>query len=107
MLCLAFSLHLLPGDWNAIHPCVRFERDGWVAGAFLNSQGNISLSAGREWQGGPWWAEVGMATGYNAPIIPVARAGYDFGETRLFVAPAVTTDSDLGLVIGLQFNLGN
>lgn len=107
MLCLALSLHLLEGDWNGVHPCIRLERDGWVAGAFLNSEGRVSVSAGREWQDGPWWAEAGLATGYSgAPVVPLVRGGYDFGAVRAFAAPAVTIKGDVGLVLGIEIHTG-
>jgi hypothetical protein len=106
--CVAFSLHILPGDWNAVHPCIRLEHDGWIAGAYLNSEGRVSFSAGREWTSGPWWAEAGLATGYEgAPLVPVIRGGYDFGPARAFVAPAMTVKQDVGLVLGVEFLIGD
>jgi hypothetical protein len=106
--CLALSLHILPGDWNSVHPCLRYERDGWVVGAFLNSEERLSLSVGREWTSGPWWAQAGLATGYSAaPVVPMVRGGYDFGPARAFVAPAATVDGDLGIVLGLEINFGD
>lgn len=102
--CLALSVHLLPGEWNAVHPCVRLESGGWVAGAFLNSERNVSFSVGREWQDGPWWLELGLATGYTGgPVVPVVRAGYDLGRARLFAAPAATVEGDIGVVLGIEF----
>lgn len=107
MLCLALSLHLLEGDWNAVHPCVRIEREGWVAGAFVNSERRLSLSVSREWQGGLWFAEAGLVTGYSgARVVPMVRAGYDLGHARVFASPAVTVNRDVGLVLGVEFNLG-
>jgi hypothetical protein len=108
MLCLALSIHLIEGDWNAVHPCIRIERDGWIAGAFLNSEGRVSLSVGREWQSGLWFTEAGLATGYSGgSVVPMVRAGYDFGHARAFIAPAVTVDQDVGLVLGVEFNFGD
>lgn len=107
MFCLALSLHLLPGDWNAVHPCVRYEHEGWVAGAFLNSEGRVSLSAGYEWTQGPWWVQLGGVTGYSgATVAPLLRGGYDFGQARLFVSPGLTGDGDVGLVLGLEIEMG-
>ena len=91
-----------------MHPCLRYARDGWVAGAFLNSEGRLSVSAGREWASGPWWAQAGLATGYSAaPVVPMVRGGYDFGPARVFVAPAATVKREVGLVIGLEFQIGD
>ena len=105
--CLAFSLHLMQGDFNAVHPCIRYEHGGWAVGAFLNSEWRLSLVAGHEWQSGPWWIEAGIATGYSAPIVPVLRGGYDLGTARLFVAPAATADLEPGLVLGVEFTFGD
>ena len=102
---LTASLHILPGDWNAIHPSVRLERDGWSIGAFYNSERRVSAVAGRTFEHGPLWAELGVATGYSAaPVVPFIRAGAQQGNVRFFVAPAATT-KDVGLVLGVEFML--
>ena len=106
--CVALSLHLLPGDWNAVHPCLALEHKNWVAGAFLNSERRLSVSAGYEWQRGPWWAQAGAATGYSgAPVVPVLRGGYEAGAIRYFAAPAMTVKQDVGLVLGVEFRIGD
>lgn len=106
-LCLALSHHLLAGDWNEVHPCVRFEHEQFIAGAFLNSENRVSAYAGYELSRDPWFLELGVATGYSAyPVVPFARAGVDLGQNlRAFVAPGVKTTGEVGAVIGLEFTL--
>jgi hypothetical protein len=99
---LALSLHLLPGEWNEIHPSVRLEQNGWAIGAYLNSESRISVTAGRTFESGPLWAELGLATGYSYPVVPFIRAGVQKDSVRYFVAPGATTDGDLGLVLGIE-----
>ena len=104
-LCLAFSAHIaLPGDWNQIHPCIRFQEDAFIAGAFLNSEDRVSAYAGFELQRGAWFAEIGAVTGYSgADVLPFLRAGVDLNDrTRLFVAPAYA-NGETGAVLGIEF----
>ena len=104
---LAVSLHLLPGDWNAIHPSISVEQGGWALGAMLNSESRLSVVGGYQWQDGPLWAELGLATGYSAaPVVPFLRAGIEHDGVRFFVAPAATK-KDVGLVLGVELNLGD
>lgn len=97
---LALTLHLLPGDWNGVHPQVRLEHQGWTAGTMLNSESRLSLLAGYTWEWDKLWLELGGATGYSgAPVVPWVRAGYG----PVFIAPAATIEGDVGLVVGVQF----
>lgn len=114
--CLAISAHIaLPGDWNEIHPCVRYEQDSFIAGAYLNSENTISFYAGAEFPAQlfsvPFNWELGLVTGYSsAPVVPFIRATYDINEnSKLFIAPAFAIDSntgalDLGVVIGPEIS---
>jgi len=50
-LALAFSLHLgLKGDYNGIHPHIRYNHNNYIAGAFYNSERNISTYIGKRWE---------------------------------------------------------
>lgn len=106
-IALAASLHLMPGDYNALHPSVRFEHDGWSVGATMNSERRLSLVAGYRWQGKRCWAELGAATGYSAaPVIPWNRAGCRVAENvDLWGAVGATVKRDVGLVVGVEFTL--
>ena len=97
---IAFTAHVLAGDWNEVHPLVRYEREGWTAGAMLNSESNFSVLAGYTFRHEDLWLELGGATGYSGgPVVPWIRAGY----RGAFIAPAATTEGEIGLVFGLQF----
>jgi len=106
-LCLALSHHLIAGDWNEIHPCVRLQHEQFIAGAFLNSENSVSAYAGVELTRGDFFLELGAATGYSAyPVVPFGRAGYEINDNaRVFVAPAITTDGDVGAVVGVEMSM--
>lgn len=100
---LALSLHFLPGEWNSVHPMVWLEHEGWSAGLMLNSEEQLSIIGGYTFTQDKFWAELGLATGYNAaPVVPWFRAGYG----PVFVLPGLTENGDVGLVVGLQFLMG-
>ena len=47
-LLLAVSTHLgLEGDYNNIHPHARCTIDNWIAGAYHNSEENVSYYVGK------------------------------------------------------------
>lgn len=108
---LATSLHLgLEGDYNSIHPHVRFIEDSAVAGAYYNSEERISFYGGYRFEPvDSFGIELGLVNGYPAlgGVIPYARGTYDFNEnTRVFVAPGgeVRNDKlDIGAVIGIEY----
>ena len=103
---LALSAHLFAGDYQSVHPSIRCDRDGWNVGAFLNSEDRISLTAGRTFKSGPWWAEVGAATGYEyAKVVPFARFGRILSEGyHVFVLPTLKPDShSVGFVVGFEY----
>lgn len=104
-LCFALSAHLsLPGDWNEVHPCLRYENEAFIAGAFLNSEDWISAYAGLELQRGPVFAEIGVVTGYSgADVLPFLRVGVDLDNgVRVFAAPAYA-NGETGAVLGVEF----
>lgn len=112
-LCLALSHHLLEGNWNEVHPCVRMEVPVTESlniggGAFLNSEGNVSAFVGLSGGDRFWW-EAGIATGYSGgDVVPFGRVGIDLDRYRLFLAPAYNVDSnEIGAVIGVEVDLLN
>ena len=109
-LCLALTTHIaIGGGWNEVHPCVRYEQDGWTVGAFLNSEDAVSAYASHTWQDGPWFIEGGLVTGYSAAaVLPMIRAGFDIAKgVRLFVTPAYDTFSDqFGAALGIELSIG-
>jgi len=98
-LCLAATLHLLPGDWNAIHPCVYYEQNDWKTGVYYNSESRLSTFLVRDFGN----IEVGLVTGYKgASVAPQIR----FTKDQFFVMPAVTTEGDFGVVLGVELVWG-
>ena len=100
-LALAVSLHLgLEGNYNEIHPHIRYNEQNYIAGAYYNSESNISFYAGKRWEYNDFGLEAGAVTGYSAgDVIPYGRATYK----NFFVAPAVEGDNTIGTVIGYEF----
>ena len=98
---LALSLHLgLEGDYNEIHPHIRYNEQNYIAGAYYNSESNISTYVGKRWEYNDFGVELGAVTGYiNQPLLPYARVTYN----NFFIAPAHEVDKNTGAVIGYEF----
>lgn len=108
---IAMSHHFLPGEWNEVHPYeyAYGETDGPFQvglGRYLNSESADSVFGGLRYENGPFWAEGGVVSGYSGgDFLPFGRVGYDLNDyLSAFAAPAMTTDGDLGAVVGLNFN---
>ena len=100
-LALALSLHMgLEGDYNEIHPHVRYNDQNYIAGVYYNSESRVSFYAGKRWEYNDFGLEAGAVTGYpQSSIMPYVRGTYkDF-----FVAPALESDNTVGAVIGYEF----
>lgn len=99
---LAISIHTISGDYNDIHPGAVVKCNNFIAGTYLNSESNISVFAGVEWElSNDLYIEAGLVTGYAHPILPMARLSYEVDKNmRWFIAPAATTNGDLGVVFG-------
>lgn len=103
--CLAISLHLMPGEWNAIHPCIRYG-DDFAVGAYLNSESRVSAYASYTWRHDDWFLEAGAVTGYSgADVLPFARAGLDHNGVKYFIAPGMA-DGVVGVVLGMEIEVG-
>ena len=96
-LMLAISMHLgLEGDYNAIHPHARCQKDALISGVYYNSEEKVSAYIGLEHEG---W-EVGLVTGYTyADVVPMIR----YKKDNWFIAPAIESNGRKGIVIGLEF----
>jgi hypothetical protein len=96
---LGISLHLgFENEYNSIHPHIRYNHEQFIAGAYYNSEHNLSTYIGKRWEHNDFGLEAGAVTGYNNPIIPYVRGTYkDF-----FVAPAVENKDTVGLVLGYE-----
>jgi len=107
---IALTSHLgLHGDYNEIHPHVRFVEDGAIAGVYFNSMERLSLYAGHRIESGNAGLELALTTGYQefGPIAPHVRGTYNLGDnTRVFVGSAFekkNSDVNFGAIIGLEF----
>ena len=99
-LALAFSLHLgFKGDYNSIHPHIRYNEQNYIAGAYYNSVNNISLYAGKRFELNDFGLEGGVVTGYSEnTFVPYIRGTYkDF-----FIGPA-REGNRTGIVLGYEF----
>lgn len=112
LLSLAFSTHLgLNGDYNEIHPHLRFEDKQYIAGMYYNSEQYVSFYAGKVYEIGTVDIELGLVTGYSAigVISPMARITYSVDDShQLFIAPVVekfNNDTNIGLVLGYEFKI--
>jgi hypothetical protein len=100
---LALSLHLgLEGDYNEIHPHIRYNEQNYIAGVYYNSESRISFYAGKRWEYKDFGLEAGAVTGYShGDVIPYGRATYK----NFYVAPALEGDDTVGAVIGYELKL--
>ena len=106
---VAFTAHLLAGEWNEVHPQARLDFDsGWFAGAYYNSESSLSVVGGYRWEIDRFWIEAGLVTGYeSSPVLPALRAGYALTDgVDVFILPAATSSGDIGAVLGLEFTFG-
>jgi len=110
-LLLALSLHMgLEGDYNNIHPHVRCDINNTIAGAYYNSEENVSFYVGKKipmyylgtlHQMNNVEVEVGLVTGYSgAKIAPMLRVK----KGNWFMSPTYETMSNnVGVVFGYEF----
>ena len=104
-LLVALSLHIgLEGDYNNIHPHVRCDiNNNTIAGAYYNSEKNISFYVGKKIPIYNVELEVGLVTGYSgadiAPMLRIKRGNW-------FMSPTYETISNnVGFVFGYEFKL--
>ena len=104
-LLVALSLHIgLEGDYNNIHPHVRCDiNNNTIAGAYYNSEENISFYVGKKIPMYNIELEVGLVTGYSgADIAPMLRVK----KGNWFMSPTYeTTSNNVGIVFGYEFKL--
>ena len=109
LLGLAVSQHLnFQQDYNEIHPHIRLEHDGYIAGAYYNSERETSLYAGYRFEHNSLGLELGAVGGYNnlGPVIPYVRFTYDINDNVvLFTSPAgerINNSLTVGIVTGVE-----
>ena len=112
ILAIAFSHHIgMDGNYSEIHPHIQLQADsGFVAGAYLNSESNVSPYLGWRFEYDAAFLEVGAVGGYESiNVAPYLRVGYEITNgVDLFAAPAFETDGrggvNYGAVVGVSFN---
>jgi hypothetical protein len=109
LLGLALSQHLnFQHDYNEIHPHIRLQHNGVVAGAYYNSEEEISPYAGYRFEYNDLGLELGAVGGYEnlGGVIPYVRGTYDLTKNViLFAAPAgerVNGEINYGIVAGVE-----
>ena len=102
-LLVALSTHIgLDNNYNSIHPHARCTLDNTILGVYYNSEYNLSSYVGKTYDYKNLEIEYGLVTGYTgAPIAPMLRVKKD----NFFIAPAYEVTGNVGVVIGLEFNL--
>jgi len=101
----------MEGNYNSIHPHVRFVQNGAIAGAYYNSEERISFYGGYRLEPSEKTGiEFAIATGYEefGAIAPYARGTYDMGKARFFVAPGFeknNNETNIGVVLGIELQL--
>ena len=109
LLGLAVSQHLnFHYDYNQIHPHIRLEHNGFIAGAYYNSVEEVSRYAGYRFEHNGVGLELGAVGGYPklGGTIPYVRFTYDINDNVvLFTAPSgerVNGELDYGIVAGVE-----
>ena len=102
-LLLALSMHVgLDNEYNSIHPHARCTIDNTILGTYYNSEYNVSSYIGKIYNYNNLEIEYGLVTGYTGSnIAPMFRVKKD----KWFIAPTYETTGNLGLVVGIEFNL--
>ena len=102
-LLVAVSMHVgLEDNYNSIHPHARCTLDDTILGTYYNSEYNLSSYVGKIYNYNNLEIEYGLVTGYTGtPIAPMLRVKKD----NFFIAPAYEVTGNIGIVLGLEFNL--
>jgi hypothetical protein len=98
---IVLSLHLgLPGEYNFVHPYVGVNYKDFIAGAYYNSNYDLSLYAGYNFDMAENISfELGVASGYDyGHLVPMIKLNYE----SIFIAPSVD-ENVLGLVTGIDW----
>lgn len=104
ILSLIFTQHIgFSGEYNEIHPHVRYQNEAFIAGAYLNSEKRVSLYAGGIIERGSLFGELGLVSGYTSySVLPFVRVGINNGNSSIFVSPAYEYPNTIGVVIGIE-----
>ena len=109
---LGLSLHLgFTGDYNPVNPYVEYQHGNLRAGAYYNSEENISAYGGVNLSLiDSFSIDTGVATGYGEhTLTPYAKFNYHYNDSvTIFAMPGEELQQDntthYGIVGGLTFN---
>ncbi|MBG11177.1 MAG: hypothetical protein CMD92_08465 [Gammaproteobacteria bacterium] len=103
VLGLALSAHMgLEGKYNNFHPYAMCETEKTIVGTYYNSLDRWSLIGAYKYSlDEDLSLDLGIATGYDYDVVPMARLRYK----NLFVMPTVEDEERAGVVFGIQFEL--
>lgn len=84
---------------NFFHPYIKYEHEKFMAGAYLNSESNVSAFVGFDLGN----LEIGLVTGYSGgDILPFFRYTQPVNDNLYFFAsPDVRTNGDVGVTLGV------
>ena len=105
---IVFTMHLgFYNSYNEVHPHVRVQKNQVVAGAFLNSESNISPYLGLRYDTNKIFIEGGIVHGYSyKKTLPYARLGYKLGDNmNLILTPSLKKNNgstNKGAIIRLE-----
>jgi len=109
LLGLALSHHVnFQQDYNEIHPLLGLQYNNFIAGAYYNSEENVSAYAGYRFEHDEVGIELGAVNGYPklGGTIPYVRFTYDVKDNvRLFAAPSgekINGEVNYGVVAGVE-----
>jgi len=106
---LALSAHVgFEGEYNAIHPHVRLEKDSYAVGSYINSEKNLSSYVSYSFEMDSYYLELGLVGGYTmSEVLPLFRAGFEKNNIDAFITPGFEGSSMVPkVVLGIEIMLG-
>lgn len=104
-LSLGVSIHAgFDGEYNNLHPHIRFEHQQFIAGAYHNSVEATSVYGGYRYEKDNVGIELAAVTGYNQSVTPYIRGTYDINKLRLYAAPGME-NNNIGVVFGVELTI--
>ena len=98
---IALSLHLgLSGEYNYVHPHIGINYNDFIAGAYYNSENDLSLYAGYNFDISERSSfELGVVSGYSGrEFLPMIKFNYG----NIFTSPTLD-EGEAGIVTGIDW----
>jgi hypothetical protein len=109
-LFLGLTTHYnMDGNYNNVHPHIQCEKDGVITGMYYNSESELSVYLGKQFNKGGWTIDTALVTGYeDSSIQPMIR----FKKKHWYFAPTYETikyssHTNIGLIIGFEIGIKN